>query len=148
MSDTPETDHAALLPKDGANWSDVVLVEFSRKLERERDDLRAIFPKVLEALESGACAATCSLDFLREIPREVRLVRQRLERELVEAADDKSRLADMAIDFRRQRDDLRKALSLAGKLCHEVHHPKSMQHGDLDPCPVEALIQQALYKKP
>ena len=38
MSDTPETDHAALLPKDGANWSDVVLVEFARKLERERDD--------------------------------------------------------------------------------------------------------------
>ena len=47
----------------------------------------------------------------------------------------------------RERDKLRKALSLAGKLCHEVHHPKSMQHGDLDPCPVEALIQQALYQE-
>lgn len=40
----------------------------------------------------------------------------------------------------RECNELRKALSLAGKLCHEVHHPKSMQHGDLDPCPVEALI--------
>jgi len=40
MSDTSETDHAALLPKDGANWSDVVLVEFARKLERERDEAR------------------------------------------------------------------------------------------------------------
>lgn len=40
MTDTPETDHAALLPKDGANWSDVVLVDFARKLERERDALR------------------------------------------------------------------------------------------------------------
>ena len=48
----------------------------------------------------------------------------------------------------RERDELRNALSLAGKLCHEVHHPKSMQHGDLDSCPVEAFIQQALYKKP
>ena len=48
----------------------------------------------------------------------------------------------------RERDELRKALSLAGKLCHEVHHPKSMQHRDLDPCPVEALIQQALYQEP
>ncbi len=55
------------------------------ELVRERDDLRAIFPKILEALESGACAATCSVDFLREIPREVKLVRQRLERERDEA---------------------------------------------------------------
>ena len=54
--------------------------------------------------------------------------------------------ADFARNLERESDKLRKALSLAGKLCHEVHHPKSMQHGDLDPCPVEALIQQALYK--
>ena len=54
--------------------------------------------------------------------------------------------AEHAEDLERERDELRKALSLAGKLCHEVHHPKSMQHGNLDPCPVEALIQQALYK--
>ena len=40
MSDTPETDHAALLPKDGADWRDVVLVDFARKLERERDESR------------------------------------------------------------------------------------------------------------
>ena len=46
----------------------------------------------------------------------------------------------------RERDELRNALSLAGKLCHQVHHSKSMQHGAFDPCPVEALIQQALYK--
>ena len=46
----------------------------------------------------------------------------------------------------QERDELRNALSLAGKLCHQVHHSKSMQHGAFDPCPVEALIQQALYK--
>ena len=48
--------------------------------------------------------------------------------------------------FERERDELRNALSLAGKLCHQVHHSKSMQHGAFEPCPVEALIQQALYK--
>ena len=89
MSDTPETD---------GEWNRIAcydhpqfeqgIADFARKLERERDDLRAIFPKVLEALESGACAATCSVDFLREIPREVKLVRQRLERERDEARFD------------------------------------------------------------
>lgn len=77
MNDTPETD---------GEWNRIAcyehphfeqgIADFARNLERERDDLRAIFPKVLEALESGACAATCSVDFLREIPREVRLVRR------------------------------------------------------------------------
>jgi hypothetical protein len=58
--------------------------ELLDEARRERDDLREIFPKILEALESGACAATCSVDFLREIPREVKLVRQRLERGIVD----------------------------------------------------------------
>lgn len=116
MSDTPETD--AVAEYEG-NWDTKALrmTDYGRKLERERDELRAIFPKILEALESGACAATCSVDFLREIPREVRLVRQRLERELVEAADDKSRLADMAINFRQQRDDLRNELNDTIRSC-------------------------------
>jgi hypothetical protein len=83
MSDTPETD-AVLKQFEHhlPNWlASEIMAEVARRLERERDDLRAIFPKILEALESGACAATCSVDFLREIPREVKLVRQRLERE-------------------------------------------------------------------
>ena len=86
MSDTPKTDEE--LAELGFGFytmgglpADAVKVEFARKLERECNDLRDIFPKILEALESGACASTCSVDFLREIPREVRLVRQRLERE-------------------------------------------------------------------
>ena len=54
---------------------------------------------------------------------------------------------EFARKLERERNELRKALSLAGKRCHEVHHPKSMQHGDLDPCPVEALIQQALNQE-
>ena len=43
--------------------------------------LRAIFPKILEALESGACAAECSEEFLEAIPEEVRLVVSKLKRE-------------------------------------------------------------------
>jgi hypothetical protein len=54
-----------------------------------------------------------------------------------------SEMAAVARKLERERDELRKALSLAGKLCHEVHHSKSMQHGDLDPYSVEALIQRA-----
>lgn len=57
------------------------ITAYIEEIKSERDDLREIFPKILEALESGSCAATCSVDFLREIPREVKLVRQRLERE-------------------------------------------------------------------
>ena len=116
MSETPETDHAALLPKDGANWSDVVLVEFARKLERERDMLKKHIS-------------------IMDISHKI-------------ANDEYFKLAVENEKLERERDELRKALSLAGKFCHEVHHPKSMQHGDLDSCPVEALIQQALYKKP
>lgn len=40
----------------------------------ENKRLRAIFPKILAALESGDCSPDCSVEFLEEIPREVRLV--------------------------------------------------------------------------
>ena len=78
MSDTPRTDKAAFVADC---WQSHVPVKFAENLELECNDLRDIFPRILEALKSGACASTCSVDFLREIPREVRLVRQRLERE-------------------------------------------------------------------
>ena len=45
-------------------------------------------------------------------------------------------------------EELRKALSLAGRRCNQLHHPKSMQHGDSDPCPVEKFIEQVLWKQP
>jgi hypothetical protein len=47
--------------------------------ETEIAKLRAIFPKILEALQSGFCSADCSLEFLSSIPKEVELVRKRLE---------------------------------------------------------------------
>ena len=116
VSDTPQTDEE--LAELGFGFytmgglpADAVKVEFARKLERECNDLRDIFPKILEALESGACAATCSVDFLREIPREVRLVRQRLERE---------------------RDDLRRELNHTIRVCHiwQDGHSKIVEDRD------------------
>lgn len=52
------------------------------RIKRENDELRSIFPKILESLESGGCSEDCSVEFFSEIPKEVRLVRQKLEREL------------------------------------------------------------------
>lgn len=52
--------------------------------------------------------------------------------------------AEFARKLERERDELRKALSLAGKRCDEVHHPKEMQHGYATDCPVEAFIQKVL----
>ena len=49
--------------------------------ERELAAIRAIFPKILDSLKSGFCSETCSIDFLNEIPKEVQLVKERLERE-------------------------------------------------------------------
>ena len=90
-TDTPETD--AMEYCDAMCDPDrVVEADFARKLERERDEARGqrdalkdIFPRILIALQSGNCAADCSVDFLQEIPKEVRLVRERLQRERDEA---------------------------------------------------------------
>lgn len=43
--------------------------------QAEVTSLRAIFPKILDALENGAgCSPDCSIEFMQEIPREVELV--------------------------------------------------------------------------
>ena len=47
----------------------------------ETERLRAIFPKILEALESGGCSADCSIEFMEKIPNEVWLVVRKLKRE-------------------------------------------------------------------
>jgi hypothetical protein len=53
----------------------------SGKLERENNELRAIFPKILQALESGACTDDCSIEFLKHIPNEVASVTNGLRKE-------------------------------------------------------------------
>ena len=45
-----------------------------RQVRAENARLRAIFPKILEALNSGACSSDCSVEFMEQIPNEVRLV--------------------------------------------------------------------------
>jgi hypothetical protein len=45
-----------------------------KELEDENARLRAIFPRILVALKSGACSPTCSIEFMEQIPDEVRLV--------------------------------------------------------------------------
>jgi hypothetical protein len=49
-----------------------------RQVRAENARLRAIFPKILEALNSGACSSDCSVEFMEQIPDEVRLVVGRL----------------------------------------------------------------------
>jgi hypothetical protein len=44
------------------------------RLKIENARLRAIFPKILEALKSGGCSPDCSVEFMEMIPDEVRLV--------------------------------------------------------------------------
>ncbi len=94
----------------------------ARRLERERDAFEKELAYVRDVLLDAMPNAHGSTKKLAEM-----LVQER----------------DEAYKLERERDELRKALSLAGKLCHEVHHSKSMQHGDLDPYSVEALIQRA-----
>lgn len=47
--------------------------------------LRALFPEILKNLESGACVADCSLEFLERIPNEVKLMVTELRRKCDEA---------------------------------------------------------------
>ncbi len=81
MSDTPITNtHARPMEGFADQW---VPRYISEELERELADLREIFPKVLDALGNGSgCLPSCSVEFMREIPKEVRLVVTGLKREL------------------------------------------------------------------
>jgi hypothetical protein len=92
------------------------LCDLLNKLERERDALRDIFPEILIALQSGNCAADCSVDFLQEIPKEVRLVRQSLERELDEARGELAAVTE-------QRDEARETIATM-----EIRHAAVMLH--------------------
>jgi len=52
-----------------------------REIEQENTRLRAVFPKILEAIGSGACSNDSSVEFLERIPDDVALVMRRLTRE-------------------------------------------------------------------
>ena len=75
--------------------------------ERELAAIRAIFPKILDSLKSGFCSETCSIDFLNEIPKEVQLVKERLERERDEARFDLAFRRDLYALQQKQLDEAR-----------------------------------------
>jgi len=78
-------------------------------LRMENRKLRELFPKVLEALQSGKCSSDCSLEFLSQIPEEVRLVVRRLKNELDgeilnrQAAQDKLVYRESEVKLLRER---------------------------------------------
>jgi len=90
-TDTPETDKNL----DGREVIDRIYRERDEARE-QRDALKDIFPQILIALQSGNCTADCSVNFLQEIPKEVRLVRERLERELAEEREETIRWMSIA----------------------------------------------------
>lgn len=59
----------------------IVITDLEAKI-KEVEELRKIFPAILEALGNGAwCSETVSLGFLQEIPKEVKGVVEGLKRE-------------------------------------------------------------------
>ena len=76
------------------------------ELEREVADLREILPKVLYALGNGSgCSPSCSVEFMRQIPNEARLVVDGLKRELEqERKDRKQAEADVCCALGERND--------------------------------------------
>ena len=59
---------------DFKTYADMFADEIER-LEKERDELRAIFPEICRAIGNGAgCTEQASVEFLREIPKEIAAV--------------------------------------------------------------------------
>lgn len=75
-----------------AQPSGLPLTSCSRSSEIQR--LRALFPEILRNLESGDCVVDCSLEFLEQIPNEVKHVVGRLKRERDEARREALRWQD------------------------------------------------------
>jgi hypothetical protein len=78
------------------------------ELEREVADLREILPKVLDALGNGSgCSPSCSVEFMRQIPKEVRLVVDGLKRELKQKRQDRKQANLGALRALGERNDAR-----------------------------------------
>ncbi len=75
LSKTPRSE--AALRWVGGNAPSTVMDEM-RRIESENARLRAIFPRILEALQSGACTPDCSVEFLEMIPNEVAGIMRKL----------------------------------------------------------------------
>lgn len=73
--------HEEFLNRPTMNMNDQPTPEADAEIRR----LRALFPEILKNLESGACVADCSLEFLERIPNEVKLMVTELRRKCDEA---------------------------------------------------------------
>ena len=87
------------------------------EMETEMAKIRAIFPKILTALESGQCSPDSSVEFLEAIPHEVALVLRNLKQDRDKALLnfrqimlDYSRVMQQRNEAREQRDALAEAL--------------------------------------
>lgn len=106
LQPTPETD-ALILARSGFGPTDFEWRIFARRLERERDELRKIFPAILHACDNGSgCTESVSLEFLKEVPAEVRGVVQALKRDVAE--------------MRRERDEAQADLTALREAVKEV----------------------------
>lgn len=87
----------------GADYvSASVLAAEVRRLRAETESLRAIFPRILAALKSGACSPDCSLEFLAWIPDEVGGVTDHLRADLLSWQGNCQRMADQHGDLSKE----------------------------------------------
>ena len=103
------------------------------KLERELTDLREILPKVLDAVGNGSrCLPSCSVEFLREIPNEVRLVVTGLKRELEQERQDRKQAEADVCCALGERNDARADLArLKATLADPAEVELAMIRGDI-----------------
>jgi len=81
------------------------------KIKAELAELRAIFPAICEAIGNGSfCSTQSSVEFLREVPKEVRLVvtglRLDLAREKIRAEENGKLAHDAAIQLAAEREQV------------------------------------------
>lgn len=70
--------------------------------DEENARLRAIFPRILDALVNGSeCDASCSIDLLESIPGQIQLTVARLTRERDDARRDAAGLRSDIARFRQ-----------------------------------------------
>lgn len=122
---TPRVDAEANNPMNSWQFGSWIKTDFARTLERELSqakaelaEVRNLFPAILEALGNGAgCTKDVSLEFLAEIPSEVRLVVHAKDRELAKAKREEQRLESAISDLIQERE---RATDWADRLANRI----------------------------